>query len=471
MIMKIRKTITMGIIVTFVIQVLVVISLFNSSNNAISKFPEESLNKKLNDKPNIFGNYFYQNEGQFGDSQIYYYGYMHGGSIWFGESKILLKITNHDKFVTMFFENAQAVKPVAIKQQESTLSYFIGNNGGYSNIIRCEKIAYYNLWPGIDLFYKITEEGIKYEFHVNVGANVHDIKIRYDGQDNQPIILSDKLILSIGEHQLIDEGLCVFQQNKFDLEAKFISHKSNSLGFDVGNYDTTQKLIIDPLIYSTYIGGSSTDFANDIVLDEDGNTYIVGSSSSLDFPTSVTAYNDTFGGVYEDIIVSKLSADGSTMLYSTFIGGNGTDIGMGLEIDDTGCVYITGCTDSHNFPTVNALDDTYNGKNSQYGDCFLLKLSSDGSSLLYSTYYGGNGDDTALDIRIDNGYNMIFTGKTTSTNFPLQNEIDDEFDGMIEAFFAKISADGSAVIFSTYYGEVEQQYAETGTDIELADNG
>jgi len=469
--MKYRKIITTGILVAFVIQALVVISFINSNELGIVNYPENNLKEKLSDKSSIFGNYFFENEGQFGESQISFYGYMPGGAIGFGESKIFLKITDSEQVVTMNFVNAREVKPVALEQQESTVSYFIGNNDGHSNIMKCEKIAYYNLWSGIDLFYKITDNGIKYEYHVNVGANVQDIKTRYEGLDCLPVILSDKLMFSLGEHRIIDDGLRVFQENGLDIDAKFISEDRNTFGFDVSNFDTTRKLIIDPLIYSTFIGGSNFEVANDAVLDNDGNVYIVGYTSSVGFPTSTTAYNDTFSGPGDDIIVMKISADGSTLLYSTFIGGNETDQGYGIEVDDAGCAYITGCTDSNNFPTVNAYDDTYNGKNVQYGDCFIVILSADGSSILYSTFFGGSGDDLALGIAIDTNNNIIFTGETTSTDFPLHNTVDSEFNGLVECFFAKIAANGSSIIFSTYFGETEQEIVENGWAIDVGNNG
>jgi len=469
--MKYRKIITTGILVTFVIQALVVISFINSNEPGIINYPVNDLKEKLSDKSSIYGNYFFENEGQFGESQISFYGYMPGGSIGFGESKIFLKITDSEQVVTVYFVNAHAVKPIALVQQESTVSYFIGNNGAYSNIMKCEEIAYYDLWSGIDLFYKITNDGIKYEFHVNVGANVQDIRTRYEGLDYQPTIKSDKLVLSIGEHQIIDDGLRVFQENGLDIEAKFIADERSTYGFDICNFDTTRKLIIDPLIYSTFIGGSGYDIANDMVLDNVGNVYIVGSTSSADFPTSAAAYNDTFYGVGDDVIVLKLSADGSTLLYSTFIGGNGTDLGYEIEINSAGCAFITGCTDSYNFPTVNAYDDTYNGKFADYGDCFILKLSSDGSSILYSTFFGGSGDDLARGIAIDANDNMIFTGETFSPDFPLNNAFDDEFDGAVECFYAKIAANGTTLVFSSFLGETEEAQTEYGRDIALGNNG
>ncbi|MGC9779478.1 MAG: SBBP repeat-containing protein [Candidatus Heimdallarchaeota archaeon] len=469
--MKHRKIITTGILITFVIQALVVISFISSKELGIVNHPVNDLEEKMSNKPSIFGNYFYENEGQFGENQICYYGNMPGGSIGFGESKIFLKITDSDQVVTVYFVNAHVVKPIALEEQESTVSYFIGNNGAHSNIIKCEKIAYYNLWSGIDLFYEITNDGIKYEYHINVGANVQDIRTRFEGLDDQPSIKSDKLVLSIDEHQIIDDGLRVFQENDLDIDAEFISDDRNTYGFDVSTYDITRKLIIDPLIYSTFIGGSGYEITRSIVLDNLGNAYIVGSTSSVDFPTSATAYNDTLSAVGDDVIVLKLSADGSTLLYSTFIGGNGTDYGYDIEIDNTGCAFITGCTDSINFPTVNAYDETYNGKNAEFGDCFILKLSSDGSSLIYSTYFGGSGDDIAIGIAIDTTNNIIFTGKTYSADFPLYNAIDDEFDGVGECFFAKLAANGSSIIFSTYFGETELVAPECGYAIDLGNNG
>ncbi|MHA1435888.1 MAG: SBBP repeat-containing protein, partial [Candidatus Heimdallarchaeota archaeon] len=232
------------------------------------------------------------------------------------------------------------------------------------------------------------------------------------------------------------------------------------------------KLIIDPLIYSTYIGGSGFDIVNDMVLDEEGNTYIVGYTSSSDFPTSATAYNDTFYGPGNDVLVLKLSADGSTLLYSTFIGGNGTDEGYDIEIDDTGCAIITGCTDSINFPTANAYDDTYNGKSGEFGDCFILKLSSDGSSLVYSTYFGGSGDDIASAMAIDTNNNIIITGETSSTDFPLHNAIDSVLEGIVECFFVKMAENCSSIIFSSFYGSTgNAPWYEFGIAVDVADNG
>ncbi|MHA1443087.1 MAG: DUF7948 domain-containing protein, partial [Candidatus Heimdallarchaeota archaeon] len=203
---KNRKIITTGILVLFVLQALVILSVINKNEFGNVNYSKNNLEEKLGNTPNIFGDYFYENEGQFAESQIDYYGYMPGGSIGFGESEIFLKITDSDQVVTVFFENAYTVKPIALEQQVSTVSYFIGNDGSHSNIMKCEKIAYYDLWSGIDLFYDITNDGIKYEFHVNVGADVQDIKTRYEGLDYQPDIMSDKLVLSVGGHQIIDDS-------------------------------------------------------------------------------------------------------------------------------------------------------------------------------------------------------------------------------------------------------------------------
>jgi hypothetical protein len=465
--LKLRKLITTGILVTFVIQALVVLAINNSNRIANVSILNNEKGEKIRNEPSIFGNYFFENIGQFDENQITYYGFMPGGMIGFGESKVFLKTTDSNQVAIVYFENAQNVKPIAQRLQESNMNYFIGDNNLLSNIMKCEKIAFYNLWSGIDLFYKITNEGIKYEYHVNVGANVQDIKIRYEGLDCLPVIKSDRLLLYLGSHQIVDEGLYVFQENNINIDAKFISEDRITFGFDVSTFDTTQKLIIDPLIYSTYIGGSDYEKPNDIFIDDDGNTYLVGSTSSTDFPTSVTAYNDTFYGPSEDVFVLKLSADGSTLLYSTFIGGNGTDYGYSIVVDDSGCAFITGSTDSYNFPTANAYDDSYNGKLGQYGDCFVLKLSADGSSILYSTFFGGSGDDVAFSLALDATKNIILTGQTSSTNFPLQSAIDDEFNGVVECFFAKIAANGLSIIFSTYYGETESGGTEQGKDIAI----
>ena len=151
---------------------------------------------------------------------------------------------------------------------------------------------------------------------------------------------------------------------------------------------------------STYIGGINKSASWDSARDSLGNIYLTGFTNSEDFPTTEGAINRTYNGGDNDIFVCKISADGTTLIYSTFIGGTGDDTAISIAVDSIGCVYITGYTSSLDFPTTEeAFNRTHNGGEN---DAFVCKLSTDGASLIYSTYIGGNGDDHAECIRIDN---------------------------------------------------------------------
>src|SRR5262249_48668914 len=155
-------------------------------------------------------------------------------------------------------------------------------------------------------------------------------------------------------------------------------------------YDTARPLVIDPvLVYSTYLGGSSFEFGGGIAVDSAGNAYITGRTASTNFPTA-NPLQQTFGGGADDTFVSTLNATGSALLYSTYLGGSAFDRGIGIAVDCAGNAYITGDTESTNFPTANPLQPTFGGG---ADDTFVSKLNATGSALLYSTYLGGSGDD------------------------------------------------------------------------------
>ena len=170
------------------------------------------------------------------------------------------------------------------------------------------------------------------------------------------------------------------------------------------------------LAYSTYLGGTAYDEGNGIAIDTSGNAYITGYTLSNDFPTQ-NPYQDTRSNSY-DAFITKLSADGNSLSYSTYLGGTGSDQGYGIAIDTAGNAYVTGSTGSNDFPTQNPYQ--------AYGtstDAFVTKLSfSDPTlSLSYSTYLGGTGSDQGYGIAIDTAGNAYVTGSTASDDFPTQN--------------------------------------------------
>ena len=164
------------------------------------------------------------------------------------------------------------------------------------------------------------------------------------------------------------------------------------------------------LLYSTYLGGSNDDLGYDIVVDAAGHAYVTGFTPSTNFPTA-NPVQATYGGGFDDAFVAKLNAPGSSLVYSTYLGGSSDDEGDGIAVDAAGSAYVTGATESTNFPTVNPLQATFGGSGGQLGDAFVTKLSAAGSSLLYSTYLGGSIDERGNKIVVDAAGQAYVTGK------------------------------------------------------------
>ena len=183
-------------------------------------------------------------------------------------------------------------------------------------------------------------------------------------------------------------------------------------------YVTKLNPSVPSIVFSTYLRGSGSDNALAVAIDSSSNVYVTGLTNSSDFLTA-NAFQPTFsGGFNGDAFVTKLTPAGA-LTYSTFLGGNGTDNGQGITADSSGNAYVTGFTDSTNFPTKNPIQPTIGGSSTGNGDVFVTKLSSDGSSLVYSTYLGGAGSDFGPDIAIDSANNVYITGTSNSLDFPL----------------------------------------------------
>ncbi|MBD2775164.1 SBBP repeat-containing protein [Iningainema tapete] len=227
------------------------------------------------------------------------------------------------------------------------------------------------------------------------------------------------------------------------------------------------------LLYSTYLGGStasssgsSADFGRGIAVDLRGNIYVTGEAYSSDFPTK-NAFTSELNGGINDIFVTKLNPNASgeaSLLYSSYLGGNGFDTGFGIAVDLQGNAYVTGLTNSTNFPTKNALD-TYIGVNDS--EAFVTKVNPNASgeaSLLYSTYLGGSSEEFGRDIAVDLRGNAYVTGRTQSTDFPTKNAFDSTLGGSQDAFVTKVnpSLSGSnSLVYSTYLGGSVSNYTNT----------
>jgi Beta-propeller repeat/Abnormal spindle-like microcephaly-assoc'd, ASPM-SPD-2-Hydin len=219
------------------------------------------------------------------------------------------------------------------------------------------------------------------------------------------------------------------------------------------------------LIYSTYLGGSGREnFGNytggAIAVDASGNAYVAGTTTSSDFPTTPGAFQTTYGGgisdcsVCGDAFVSKLNSAGSSLLYSTYLGGSGSEQGYGIAVDGGGNAYVTGATGSSNFPITPGAFQTSKHGNGPAANAFVTKLNAFGSALLYSTYLGGSGGDSSIGIAVDASGQAYVTGATGSSDFPTTpSAFQTTFGGGNgDAFVTKLNAAGSALLYSTYVG-------------------
>ena len=396
---------------------------------------------------------FSENIGQIENEDILFYGMIPGGTIGFAESKIFLMMEGNEGVTTLTFVGAANIAPQAIEEIEHRTNYFLGERGTYENVKSFQSVVYHDLWTGIYLLYKATEEGAKYEFEVSPGVDPDNIQIRVDGNGLLNVD-QDSVRIEIKEEYFVDDGLLVTQGNT-RIASSFKQIDEFTFGFDLDQYDRTKKLVIDPLMYSTYVGGNSNDNSPQIGVDDDGNVYVVGYTDSTNFPT-LNGYNDTLWGSL-DIFVFKLDPTGMNLIYSTYIGGELDETMDSMVIDIDGNVYVTGTTGSQNFPvTQDALNSTHNG----FLDIYVLKLNSTGNGLDYSTYYGGTDEDTADSIALDSNGNVYVLGATKSADFPTKNAYDDTWNLNYDFVAFKLNSTMTKVEYSTYIGGSGTDYAD-----------
>lgn len=216
------------------------------------------------------------------------------------------------------------------------------------------------------------------------------------------------------------------------------------------------------LVYCRYLGGSGTDRAYGLAVDSSGNVYVTGVTASSDFPVANPFQSRPGGG--QDAFAAKIDSSGN-LIYSTYLGGWGTDGGNAIAVDSTGRAYITGETTSSQFPVYGALQNSYHGQ----ADAFITVLGPSGNQLVYSTYLGGTGDDHGRAIAIDAAGNAYVTGDTTSTDFPRVNSFQGSSGGGQDAFVAKISSSGQLLLYSTYLGGAGSE-SSAGIAVDISGN-
>jgi Big-like domain-containing protein/beta-propeller repeat-containing protein len=349
-----------------------------------------------------------------------------------------------------------AAKVTGLDELAGTSNYFIGNDPTKwrTNVPTYAKVKYKGIYSGIDLVYYGNQRQLEYDFVVAPGADPHRITFDVLGAKR---IRRDKhgdLAFKMSEDEVRWHKPVVYQEKdgtRQEIAGRYAIRDKNRVGFEVAKYDASKPLYIDPLIYSTYLGGSGTDYDYGIAVDSAGNAYVTGSTQSSDFPTMNPLQPAIAGG--QNAFVSKLNPSGSALVYSTYLGGSGGDLGYGIAVDSAGNAYVTGVTESGDFPTMNPLQPANAGN----ADAFVSEINSAGSALVYSTYLGGSALDIGFGIAVDSAGNAYITGETCSINFPTVHPLQGYNAGGAgsqcgDVFVTEINAAGSALTYSTYLG-------------------
>ncbi|OYW04998.1 MAG: hypothetical protein B7X11_02335, partial [Acidobacteria bacterium 37-65-4] len=329
-------------------------------------------------------------------------------------------------------------------------SYFLGNDPGrwQRDVPSFAKVRWSEAYPGIDVLFYGRERQLEFDFLVKPGADPSLIGLAPTGADRTSLSPSGDLMLRVGHTDFRFQKPVCYQEvrgQRVKVEGRF-RLKEGRVGIELGTYDRRKPLVIDPvLVYSTYLGGAGNDLAARVFVTPSGEAFVTGQTLSLNFPLFNPGQAVNRGSW--DAFVSHFNAAGNALLYSTYYGGNGDDFGMGIAVDATGAIYLAGSTTSTNLWTMAPIQ----GANAGGSDVFLAKINSAGT-LDYATYLGGTGNDYAYGLAIDSSGDAYVVGSTASPNWPTVLPLQAALLGTSDAFVAKLNPAGSALVFSTYLG-------------------
>ncbi|MGZ8858161.1 MAG: DUF7948 domain-containing protein, partial [Candidatus Aminicenantales bacterium] len=390
--------------------------------------------------------------------------------------------------------------PEGVEKTGAVISYFRGKPEEWkTGLPAYSRIIYRDLWPGIDLAYKGEMDKLKYEFIVHPGADPAKIGLAYRGVEQVTLTQEGRLEVKTPAGGFKDDIPVAYQdvdgkragvpaaysledvvegQSSVAVSGSGITSESGPesqahiYGFEVGEYDRSQILVIDPavLVYCGYIGGASDqDFGYDIAVDGSGNAYITGPTSSDESSFPVNAGPDLTFNSGADAFVAKVDPTGTGFVYCGYIGGSDGDEGWGIAVDDSGNAYVTGPTFSTEatFPVTVGPDLTHNGGR----DVFVAKVNSSGTGLIYCGYIGSSANDGAGGIAIDASGNAYITGNSESmqATFPAKVGPDLTYNGgNSDAFVAKVDSSGTGLVYCGYIGGSSY---DNGTKIAVDSSG
>jgi glucose/arabinose dehydrogenase len=350
--------------------------------------------------------------------------------------------------------------------------YFIGSDPRRwrTDIPHYARVRFHDVYPGIDQIFYAAGGEFEYDLVVAPGADPSQIRVAFDGADSMRVNDIDDLVLQIGEGEMEQRAPRVYQEIEGSLSvvpARYVVTGPREVRFEIEAYDRTRPLVIDPvLVYSTYLGGASSDAGLGIAADSAGNAYVTGLTSSANFPT-VNPVQASYHQGNRDVFVAKIDPTGSRLVYATYLGGAGADTAYGIAVDAAGNACLTGNTGSADFPTSNALQPQLKGRD----DAFVTKLNAAGSALLYSTYLGGSTSEVGRAIAVDSAGRAHVTGETYSSDFPVASALQPGKKGLpqnSDVFITKLDPPGAALVYSTYLGGTGSDY---GTGIAVDGGG
>lgn len=360
------------------------------------------------------------------------------------------------------------------------INYLIGNDPSkwQTGLPTFGNVRVEELYPGIDMVFHGNQRQLEYDFAIAPGANPNVIKMQFQGVDKISITSQGDLVLKIGPGEVCQPKPEIYQTvlgSHRRIAGGYKILDPQTVGFEIAGYNHTLPLLIDPVLgYSAFFGGNVGDEGLGIALDPNGNIYIAGQTLSKEFST-VGAYQTNFaGGQYNgDAFVAKFFGEPATNLaYLTYLGGSDEDAAFGLAVDANGNAFVTGYTDSPNFPTNNALFPKIPGKpnplfnNIYLPSAYVAELNTNGSSLIYSTYLGGSNENVATSIAVDSSDNAYVVGYTYSGNFPVTNALQSHLACSnniylnANAFVTEIAANDTTLLYSTFLGGTNYDEAE-----------
>ncbi len=379
-----------------------------------------------------------------------------------------------------------------LDQLPGASNYFRGKDPAtwHIGVPHYARVLFEDVYAGVDLVYYGNEGQLEYDFVVAPGTDPAAIRLAIQTGDsksenrNSRIAVSPEgdLVIRTAGGEIRFHKPVVYQescqssavrsqlktkkdaanlrsqiQNRKFLDGRYVLAANNEVRFEVSAYDRTRPLVIDPVLaYSTYLGGSVDDTGYGIAVDAEGNVYLAGSTSSMDFPSTEGSFQAAGRGS-SDAFVAKISADGTSLIYSTYLGSTGFDRGAGIAVDSSGDAYVVGSTAAGDFPTTEgALQAAFGGGvcgTAPCSDGFVAKLGPAGDSLVYSTYLGGIQADSVQAIALDADGNAYVAGSTESVDtFPTAAAFQSVHGGVVDAFAAKLNTGGTALTYSTFLG-------------------